>query len=174
MTGITCSCGQTALSLTGAPILTSTCHCTSCRTAAAQLLALPGAQPVTDAQGATPFVLWRKDRVTILRGAGHLREHRLRPGGTRRVVASCCNTPMYLEFRGGHWLSLYARRFSPPPPVEMRTMLMDAEPGSVPDDGIPGAKRQSARFMGRLLAAWAGTGFRFFRMDPLPPLEEPR
>ncbi len=172
MTEIPCSCGQTALALTGAPILTAACHCQSCRTAAAQLAALPGATPVTDAQGGTPFVLWRKDRALVLRGAGHLREHRLRKGGTRRVVAACCNAPLYLEFKGGHWLSVYAARFAPPPPVEMRTMLIDAEPGSIPDDGIPGAKRQSARFMLRLLGAWAATGFRFFRMEPLPALEE--
>ncbi|MFN4100209.1 MAG: GFA family protein [Pararhodobacter sp.] len=173
MTEIPCSCGQTALSLTGSPILTATCHCTSCRTSAAHFTTLPGAEPVTDQNGGTPFVLWRKDRASVLRGGENLREHRLRKDGTRRVVAACCNAPMYLEFKGGHWLSVYASRFAPPPPPEMRTMLMDAAPETVPDDGLPGAKRQSARFMVKLLAAWAATGFRSFRMDPLPPLEKP-
>lgn len=171
MTELTCRCGKTALALRGTPILTATCHCTSCRQAAAELAALPGASPVTDANGGTPFVLWRKDRAQVVRGGDTLRAHLLREGGSRRVVATCCNAPMYLEFKGGHWRSLYAARFDAPPPVEMRTMLMDALPGSVPDDGIPGARRQSARFMLRLLGAWAATGFRFFRMDPMPPLE---
>ena len=171
MTRITCPCGTTALELEGTPILSSICHCQSCRAAAAQLAALPGALPVTDAQGATPFVLYRKDRVRVAQGAETLRDHRLRKGGTRRAVASCCNAPMYLEFSGGHWLSLYAARFPSPPPMDMHTMLMD-EPGPPPADGLPGARRQSARFMLRLLAAWAGTGFRFFRMEPMPDLEE--
>ncbi len=174
MTEITCPCGQTALVLTGTPILTATCHCHSCRTAAAHLAALPGATPVTDANGGTPYVMWRKDRVAVSRGALTLREHKLTEKGSRRAVATCCNAPVYLEFPGGHWLSLYAARFDPPPPVQMRTMLMDAPPGSVPDDGIPGARRQSARFMLSLLGAWAGTGFRFFKMAPMPPLEEIR
>lgn len=174
MSEITCRCGQTALELTGAPILAATCHCTSCRTAGAELAALPGALPVTDANGGTPFVLWRKDRARVIRGAGTLREHRLSPKGSRRAVATCCNTPMYLEFKGGHWLSLYAARFDPSPPTEMRTMLMDAIPGSIPDDGLPGAQRQPARFMMKLLGAWAGTGFRFFKLAPMPPLEDRR
>lgn len=174
MTEITCRCGATTLTLTGAPILTSSCHCQSCREAAGQLADLPGATPITDAHGATPFVLWRKDRVAVTRGAGTLRAHTLRDGGTRRAVATCCNSPMYLNFNGGHWLSLYAARFDNPPPIQMRTMLMDAEPGTVPDDGIPGARRQSARFMLKLLGAWAATGFRFFKMEPMPKLEEPQ
>jgi len=171
MTEITCRCGATMLDLSGAPIMTASCHCQSCRDAAAQLATLPGAQPVTDANGGTPFVIWRKDRVTVTRGAEHLRAHTLREGGTRRAVATCCNSPIYLNFNGGHWLSLYAARFDAPPQVEMRTMLMDAEPGTVPEDGIPGARRQSLRFMLKLLGAWAATGFRFFKMEPMPRLE---
>ncbi|WP_370225834.1 GFA family protein [Pararhodobacter marinus] len=173
MSTIPCRCGDTALELTGGPIMTATCHCTSCRTAGAELAALPGAVPVADAHGGTPYVMWRKDRVTVLRGAGHLREHRLSPKGSRRVVAVCCNSPLYLNFPGGHWLSLYAARFDAPPPPELRTMLMDVD-GPLPDDGVPGAKRQTARFMGKLLLSWAATGFRRFPLEPMLPLEVTR
>ncbi|MCA0205923.1 MAG: hypothetical protein LCH92_16370 [Proteobacteria bacterium] len=174
MTRITCPCGRTALELTGPPILAATCHCTSCRRAAAELAALPGALPVTDANGGTPYVLWRKDRVALTQGGEFLKEHKLSTKGSRRAVATCCNAPMYLEFPGGHWQSFYAARFNPPPPTQMRTMLMDALPGSIPDDGIPGARRQSLGFMMKLVGAWAGTGFRFFKLAPMPPLEDSR
>ncbi len=50
----------------------------------------------------------RKDRVRILSGAEQLKEYRLSAdAGTRRVIATCCNTPVFMEMKGGHWLSLY-------------------------------------------------------------------
>ena len=58
--------------------------------------------------GATRFVLYRKDRAHIIEGENELKAFRLSAeSDTRRVVAACCNTPVYLEFKGGHWLSVY-------------------------------------------------------------------
>ena len=38
----------------------------------------------------------------------HLREFRLSAeSGSRRVVATCCDTPVFLELKGAHWLSVY-------------------------------------------------------------------
>ncbi len=68
---------------------------------------LPGAKNVLTPYGATPFAEYRKDRVSILSGAEHLREFRLSAdAGSRRVVAPCCNTPVFLEMKGAHWLSM--------------------------------------------------------------------
>ena len=107
-TAISCACGQTRLALTGDPILVSECLCNSCRVAADRLAALPGAKNVLTSYGATPCAEYRKDRVRILSGTEHLREFRLSAeAGSRRVVATCCNTPIFLEMKGAHWLSVY-------------------------------------------------------------------
>ena len=45
-------------------------------------------------------------------GAEYLEEWRLKPNSpTRRVVATCCNSAMFLDFTKGHWLSMYRNRF---------------------------------------------------------------
>ncbi len=107
-TYLRCGCGQVHLELTGAPIVSAECCCTSCRTAGLRMQDLPGAPRLLTDYGATPFVLYRKDRVQIVEGAEHLAGFRLDPKSkSRRVAATCCNTPVFLDFEVGHWLSLY-------------------------------------------------------------------
>jgi hypothetical protein len=163
-----CACGQVRLQTAGTPITCTECHCNSCRAAAARLQALPGAPAVQAANGGTPFVLYRKDRVRILEGAELLRSFRLtRDARTRRVVATCCNTPAFLEFESGHWLSLYGCLWSPEklPPIELRTMTADLPDPSVLADDVPNMRRQSGRFFAKLLGAWIAMGFRRPRLS---------
>lgn len=160
---LACNCGRTRLAIEGAPIVSAECCCNSCREAGTRLQSLPEAPPLVDAKGATRFVLYRKDRVRFTQGAEHLAEFRLTPRSkTRRVVAGCCNTPMFLEFQSGHWLSLYGGLWPAGtlPALEMRTMAMDLPDASVLPDDVPNAKRQSAAFMLKLLGAWMAMGFR--------------
>lgn len=92
-----------------------------------------------------------------------LREHRLTPKATtRRVIATCCNAAMFLEFKGGHWLSIDNQRLAPDdqPPLEMRTMTRDRRSGVEFTDKLPGYNSHSGRFMWRLLTAWVAMGFR--------------
>tara|TARA_R110002096_G_scaffold436100_2_gene667771 strand:- start:22052 stop:22468 length:417 start_codon:yes stop_codon:yes gene_type:complete len=116
-----------------------------------------------DRNGGTPFILYRKDRIAALQGTEHLSEFRLTPKSkTRRVIATCCNTPVFLEFQGGHWLSLYGCLWpegSAPPP-DLRTMTSDLPADSSLPDDILNCKRQSGRFMLKLLGAWIAMGFR--------------
>ena len=158
-----CRCGKCELVLTGTPIVTAACYCESCQKAARKFTGLPHAEQVLLADGGTAFVLQRKDRVRCSRGADHLREYRLTPDApTRRVVATCCNSPMFLEFKGGHWLSVYRDRLTPEdrPPIEMRTMTAYRPQGVEFHDAIPNHAKFSARFMWRLLWAWAAMAFR--------------
>lgn len=163
MNVVGCRCGAVRFEVTGPPIMTVECGCTSCRTAALAFAALPGAVPVLTPFGTTPYVMYRKDRATLISGAGHLREHRLTPvSKTRRVVATCCNTPVFGEFKGGHWLSMYAVLWpeGTAPGPTMRTMTKDLpDPSALPND-IPNAKTQTVGFMWRLLTAWVAMGFR--------------
>jgi len=164
-----CRCGQVGLEATGAPIMTVVCHCASCQRAGEGFAALPGAPPVFDSNGGTPFVLFRKDRVAYVRGGPLLRAHRLTPKATtRRVLARCCETPMFLEFAGGHWLSLYRDRFgADAPAIEMRVMTGDRREGATFADAVPSYKTHSIKFMWRLLAAWAAMGFRVPAFKPI-------
>jgi hypothetical protein len=157
-----CQCGQTEMELRAEPIVTAACYCTSCQTAGEKLVSM-GAAPVLTDDGGTEFILYRKDRVTCTKGATHLREFYLTPqSSTRRVVATCCNSPLFLEFKGGHWLSLYLDRIVPEdrPAIQLRTMIADRREGVTFSDSIPSYKKHSAKFMWQLLSAWARMGFR--------------
>jgi hypothetical protein len=161
---LACACGRCRIELSGRPIVPAECHCESCRAAALRLEALPGAAPHRAGNGGVPYVLWRKDRVRVAAGEELLAALRLAPGAkTRRVVATCCNTPVFLDFEAGHWLSLYvalwpeARR----PPMRLRTMTKDLGPAraDLPDD-TPNPPSHTAGFMLRLVGAWIAMKFR--------------
>ena len=162
-TPLSCTCGAVRLEVHQDPIIASECHCTSCRTAGRRLEALPSAPRFREEHGGTPFVLYRKDRVRFLVGQEQLRELRLTPDSpTRRVVASCCNSPMFLEFQQGHWLSLYASLWPDDsrPAMALRTMTMDVPAEVTLDDALPNLKRQSGTFFMKLLGAWLAMGLR--------------
>ena len=99
-----CRCGDVEMAAAGLPIMRTECHCTSCGIAAGMMENLPGALKLREANGGTRMEVYRKDRVRCLKGADRLREFRLtEKAKTCRVVASCCNTPMFLDFINGHW-----------------------------------------------------------------------
>ncbi|WP_047855216.1 GFA family protein [Archangium gephyra] len=164
-TQLRCACGQTHLEVQGAPIISAECHCNSCRTAGGRMQSLPSAPPVLEPNGGTRFILYRKDRVRFLEGAHLLKAFRLEPeSSTRRVLAACCNTPIFLEFQNGHWLSLYGCLWPAGtlPRLELRTMTSDLPADrarALPDD-VPNSKTQSVSFFVKLLGAWIAMGFR--------------
>lgn len=160
---IACVCGQMRLELTSTPIIAAECHCSSCRAAGAKLSALPPSKPFQEPNGGTRFVLYRKDRVRFVTGAERLKEFRLSPDApTRRVVAGCCNTPVFLEFESGHWLSLYGCLWPDGtlPVPHLRTMTSDLSDSSLLDDSIPHGKLRTLGFYAKLLGAWIAMGFK--------------
>jgi hypothetical protein len=163
ITHLSCSCGKVTLELTGPSIINAECCCTSCRSAGDRIEALPGAPRFRTPFGATPYVLARKDRIRFTGGMEHLAEFRLTPKShTRRIVATCCNSPVFTEFQGGHWLSLYGNLWPAGtlPRMDLRTMTADLPDASVLPNDIPNAKGQNGRFFARLLGAWVAMGFR--------------
>ncbi|MGQ2930438.1 MAG: GFA family protein [Sphingopyxis sp.] len=164
-----CPCGAVTLELVGKPIVAATCYCHSCQQAGQAFDALPGAPGVLDADGGTPYLLVRKDRIAWISGTDQLDAHRLKADSpTRRFVARCCNTPIALEFTKGHWLSVYAGRIpaGERPPPAMRTMVQDRPDGIEFADDVPSYATHSGKFMWKLLSAWAAMGFR------APPIEK--
>ena len=167
-TTIGCPCGRTRLAVTGAPIMVVECLCDSCRAAAARLATLPGAKNRLTAYGATPCAEVRKDRVRVVAGAEHFAEFRLTPAsGSRRVVATCCNTPVFLEMQGAHWLSVYLHLWpeASRPVPQLRTMTGDlADTSGLPDD-MSNLKTHTVRFYAKLLGAWIAMGLRNPKID---------
>ena len=160
---LACNCGRIKLEVEQEPIISTECHCASCRSAALRLQSLPSAPPFVNANGGTPLVLYRKDRVRILKGADYLKEFYLTiKATTRRVVGTCCNTPVFLEFKGAHWLNLYGCLWpaGTRPPLEIRTMTSDRPDAYALSDDVPNAKKQPVSFFVKLLGAWIAMGFR--------------
>jgi hypothetical protein len=158
----TCQCGKVKFEAVGSPILTGACYCTSCQQAGQQLGQLPAAPPLRDPDGGTSMILYRKDRVQCVAGLEYLSEHRLKPqSATRRVVATCCNSAMFLDFTRGHWLSMFRDRFATgAPPLEMRVMTAERRAGVELTDDVPNYPRHSGKFLLKLIAAWIAMGFR--------------
>ena len=158
----TCRCGKVKFKAVGAPILTGACYCASCQEAGRRLEQLASAPPVLDLDGGTGVILFRKDRVQCVTGLEYLEEHRLKPKSpTRRVVATCCNSAMFLDFTKGHWLSMYRNRFpTGAPPLEMRVMTKDRRAGVELAVDVPNYSGFSGKFMLKLLAARISMGLR--------------
>ena len=165
-----CRCGAVVLEVTGPPIVHTACYCASCQEAGRRIEQLPDAPPVLDADSGTDLVLYRKDRVRCVQGGERLEAHRLKPESpTRRVVATCCNSAMFLDFTKGHWLTLYrARMPGPVSPLEMRVMTADRREGVVLPEDVPNYATHAGKFMWKLLAAWVRMGFRTPKVDGVP------
>lgn len=167
-TRLSCRCGTVQIDVQRAPIIVAECHCTSCRTARDRLQRLPNGQDVGAANGGTPYVLYRKDRLAITAGRAQLASFVLGPERTtRRVVATCCNTPMFLEFKGGHWLSLYRSLWpaATAPAIALRTVVGDRVETAPLTGDVPAGAMATTGFFARLLGAWIAMGFKVPEID---------
>lgn len=151
-----CTCGSVELEATGAPITSTVCYCESCQEGSRRIEALPNGRPVCDPDGGTAFVLYRKDRVEFSKGSQLLRGYKLKDeSSTNRVVATCCNSAMYLDFEKGHWLSVCrASLRGDVSPLEMRMHTKSRPAGSDLPNDVPSYPAYSLKFMAKLFAAW--------------------
>jgi hypothetical protein len=150
-----CSCGRVRCEGIGAPILSAICYCSDCQAGGARIEALPGAVPVRNPDGGTPYLTYRDDRFACLAGAELLIGHRLSARApTQRFVASCCNTGMYLKFGPGHWISAYRLRFGDPlPPIEMLTNVAKRQSDLPLAPGVPAYRAFPFKLFRRLITA---------------------
>lgn len=151
-----CRCGKVELAAEGPHIAHISCYCDDCQVAAAWIDQLPGGASGIEADGGTPNVLFRKDRVRYVRGAELLENHRTREGTwTDRVVASCCNTALtqvhhnWWPHRGikAHLLE------GDVPPLEMRIFTKFAPDASRLPKDVPAYGTVPLRFGARLIQA---------------------
>lgn len=152
---VRCACGGVELETIGSPIISNACYCDDCQEAAAELEGLPSAPPVLDGAGGTEFLLFRKDRMKYIRGERLLWNHRLKgESPTRRVVASCCNSFLFLDFQNGHWFSICRSCFEgnvPPPQMRIQTKFKP-EGTNVPDNA-PAYSGLPIQFVAKLMLA---------------------
>lgn len=158
-----CQCGEVKMVVADQPIISADCYCADCQQAGEKLKLLPSSVNVMNDQGATPFVLYRKDRVALHGNEENLQSFYLNEkSSTRRVVAGCCKTPLFLEFSEGHWLSIYSVLWPENlrPKADIRTMTRSKpENVTLPND-VPNPKTHTLGFYWKLLSAWAAMGFK--------------
>jgi hypothetical protein len=150
-----CECGKVQCSADGAPILSTVCYCSDCQAGGRIIEALPGAAPVRDPDGGTPYLTYRDDRFVVVEGKELLVGYRLKDDApTQRFVASCCNSGMFVKFGPGHWTSTYRHRYDGAlPPVEMRTKVARRTSDlPIPEDA-PAYRGFPVRLFWRLLTA---------------------
>jgi len=152
----TCSCGRVELKALGRPIVSSVCYCDDCQKGADQIEALPSAGAVRDPDGGTAYILFRKDRIECCKGAELLRRYKLKEtSATNRVVATCCNSAVFMNFdKGPHWVSAYRARFRGElPPLDARICTRFRADGVALPDDVPSYRGYSPGLVVKLLAS---------------------
>ncbi|MDL2404751.1 hypothetical protein PY650_03575 [Rhizobium calliandrae] len=156
---VTCSCGSVELKAFGRPIVSSVCYCDDCQKGAEQIESLPNAGAIRDPDGGTAYILFRKDRIECSNGAELLKGYKLKEtSATNRVVATCCNSAVFMNFdRGPHWVSAYRARFRGElPPLQFRICTKFKPDSAVLPDDVPSYRSYAPGFIVRLLASRVG------------------
>ena len=150
-----CQCGAVEISAWGQPMMVNACYCDDCQTAAQRLAASANSGRVSSVDGGTEFMVFRRDRIACTRGANRLQAMRLTaPSKTRRMIASCCATPMYMAFDDKRpWVSAFRSPFgADAPPVEMRICTRFKRSEVEAEDGLPSHPGYPPAMMIRILA----------------------
>ena len=150
-----CACGRVACEGVGKPILSAVCYCDDCQEGGRRIESLPDAPPVLDPDGGTPYLTYRDDRFRCVAGADLLVGYRIKEGApTQRLVASCCNSAMFLKFAPGHWVSAYRRQFQGDlPPIELRNQTRHRVAQTALPDDAPSHRGYPPKLVFRLLGA---------------------
>jgi hypothetical protein len=151
-----CQCGAVEISVWAQPMMVATCYCDDCQAAGQRHAALGGSAPMSIADGGTEFMVFRRDRVACTRGADRLQATKLTSHTkTRRMIASCCSTPMYVTFDDKRpWVSAFRAPFGAEvPPVEMRICTRFRRSNEIVDDGVRSHPGYPPAMMMRILAA---------------------
>ncbi|MDL2400027.1 GFA family protein [Rhizobium mayense] len=152
----TCSCGSVELKAFGKPIVSSVCYCDDCQKGAEQIESLPNAGAIRDSDGGTGYILYRKDRFDCSKGAELLKGYKLKEtSATNRVVATCCNSAVFMNFdRGPHWVSAYRARFRGElPPLQFRICTKFKPDNTILPDDVPSYRSYAPGLIVRLLAS---------------------
>jgi hypothetical protein len=101
-------------------------------------------------------IAYRKDRFECVKGAELLKSYKLEASsGTNRVVATCCNSAVLVNFdRGPHWVSAYRARFHGDlPPLRLRICTKFKPDGAVIPDDLPSFSGYPPKLIVKLLSS---------------------
>jgi hypothetical protein len=140
----------------GSPIVCAVCYCDDCQAGARQLEALGARTAFKDTLGGAPYMTFRDDAVRCVQGEELLHGVKLRDDApTTRFIATCCQSPMYLKYAPGWWVSMYRDRFGDDAaPVQFRSQTQHAQ-AALPRD-IPTYRNFPPALLLRLLKARLG------------------
>jgi hypothetical protein len=152
-----CRCGAVELGAWGEPIIVATCYCDDCQAAAQRLVDSTNQAPPVTADGGSEFMVFRRDRIACTRGAENLKVMKLTDASkTRRMLAACCTTPMYVGFEDKRpWVSAYRAGFgADAPPVEMRICTRFKRSDGQANDSLRSHPGYPPAMPFRILAVW--------------------
>ena len=152
-----CQCGAVELSAWGRPITVNACYCDDCQAAARRLAASADSGRASRVNDGMEFMVFRRDRIACTRGANRLQAMRLTGSSkTRRMIASCCATPMYMAFDDKRpRVSAFRAPFgADAPPVQMRICTRSKRSTKKVEAGVPSHPGYPLAMMIRILAAW--------------------
>jgi hypothetical protein len=139
----------------GKPIFSGVCYCQDCQEGGRRIESLADAPAALDPDGGTAYLTYRNDRFRCIEGADLLKGYKLKDGApTERLVASCCNSAMFLKFAPGHWTSAYRNRFDgDTPPIEARSQIKHRAASTPIPDNAPSYRGYPPKLMGKLLSS---------------------
>jgi hypothetical protein len=152
-----CRCGAVKIGAWGEPIIVSACYCDDCQAAAQRLAASANMALAASDDGGSEFMVFRRDRIACTRGAENLEAMKLTAASkTRRMIAGCCATPMYVGFDDKKpWVSAFRASFgADAPPVEMRICTRFRRAEDKAKDDLPEHAGYPAAMILRVLAVW--------------------
>lgn len=150
-----CKCGQVRFEAASSPAFNVVCYCTDCQAAGAALHTEMGCEAPCEADGGTSYSSFLEKDWHCVSGEDKIRGHKLKPDSpSTRYVASCCQTPLYLNYAPGFWVSTYRKPFTNAlPPMKWRIKTSDRTSDLPYPDNIPRFKGFPLRLYGALLKA---------------------
>ena len=152
-----CACGRVRCQAVGAPIVSLVfAIATIARKAPVELKRCRMRQSFRDADGGTPLLAYRDDRFRCSSGEELLVGYKITERSpTRRMVASCCNSAMFLKYAPGFWVSAYRARFEGDdlPPLEMRDQIEHRRADSDPPRDVPCYRGFPMRLFAKIISA---------------------
>ena len=108
-----CKCGTVRYEATARPACNVVCYCDDCQSAGRVLVEESGCENPLDPDGGTSFSTFLEKDWKCVAGAEQVESHKLRENSpTTRFIASCCQTPIYLKYGPGFWVSTFRAPFT--------------------------------------------------------------